>query len=52
MVVYLKCSDNNRASTVANLFVAVTGEFCWPSRVRTDKGGEAASIAEEGRRSW
>lgn len=41
---YLKCSDNNRASTVANLFVAATGEFCWPSRVRTDKGVENAEV--------
>lgn len=45
LVVFLCCSDNNRATTVANLFLDATAEFCWPSRVRTDKGGENAEVA-------
>ena len=45
LVVYLKCSDNNRAETVGNSFLAATEEYCWPSRVRTDKGGENAVVA-------
>ena len=45
MVVYLKCSSNNRADTVASLFLEATREYCWPSRVRTDKGGENAEVA-------
>ena len=45
LVVFLRCSSNNRAATVANLFLGATTEFCWPSRVRTDKGGENAEVA-------
>ena len=45
LVVYLKCSDNNRAETVGNSFLAATEEYCWPSRVRTNKGGENAVVA-------
>ena len=44
-VVFLRCSSNNRAATVANLFLGATTEFCWPSRVRTDKGGENSEVA-------
>ena len=45
LVVFLRCSDNNRSGTVANLFLVATEEFCWPSRVRTDKGGENVEVA-------
>ncbi|CAH3168206.1 unnamed protein product [Porites evermanni] len=45
LAVYLKCSDNNRAETVGNSFLAAAEEYCWPSRVRTDKGGENAVVA-------
>ena len=45
LVVYLKCSDNNRAETVGNSFLAATEEYCWPSRVRTNKGGENVVVA-------
>lgn len=45
LVVFLRCSSNNRAATVTNLFLGATTEFCWPSRVRTDKGGENAEVA-------
>ena len=45
LVVFLSCSSNNRAETVANLFLGATTEFFWPSRVRTDKGGEKSEVA-------
>ena len=44
LVVYLKCSDNNRAAAVVSLFVSATEEFCWPSRIRIDKGVENAEV--------
>ena len=44
-VVFLCCSSDNRAATVANLFLGATTEFCWPSRVRKDKGGENSEVA-------
>ena len=44
MVVFIKCCNNNRALTVRNLFLAATEEFCWPSRVRTDKGVENEEV--------
>lgn len=45
LAVFLRCSDNNRAGTVANLFLQATDEYCWPSRVRTDKGVENTEVA-------
>lgn len=45
LIVYLECSSNNKATTVARLFLKATEEFCWPSRVRTDKGGENVEVA-------
>ena len=45
LVVFLRCSSNNRAATVANLLLGATTEFCWPSRMRTDKGGENSEVA-------
>ena len=55
MVVYLTCSDNNRADTVLETFNEATRLCGWPSRVRGDKGGEnyrvaAAMIAHRGKR--
>ena len=44
-VVYLHASDNNRADTVGNLFRAAVSECGWPSRVRSDKGGENIEVA-------
>jgi hypothetical protein len=44
-VVFLKCSDNNRASTVCKSFVQATENFGWPSRLRSDKGGENVDVA-------
>ena len=45
-VVYLHTSDNNRADTVSNLFRAAVNECGWPSRVRSDKGGENVEVAQ------
>ena len=44
-VIYLHASDNNRANTVLKLFLDSTTEHGWPSRVRSDKGGENYDVA-------
>ena len=46
MVVYLKCSDNNRASTVYSLFLKGAECYGLPSRVRCDQGGENVLVAQ------
>lgn len=43
-IVFLKCSDNNRASTVLSLFQESVSCFGLPERVRTDHGGENVGI--------
>ena len=43
-VVFLKCSDNNRASTVVKLFQEGASRFGLPDRVRTDHGGENVGV--------
>lgn len=43
LVIYLKCSDNKRASAVH--FIQATERYGWPSRVRSDKGGENVDVA-------
>lgn len=43
--VYIHCSNNNRAQTVGNLFFAAVNDYCWPSRVRADKGVENGEVA-------
>lgn len=45
MPVFLKASDNNRASTVLEVFREAVSEFGLPSRVRSDKGGENVDVA-------
>jgi len=40
MVIYLSCNNNNRSSTVMQLFRESTREYGIPSRVQSDKGGE------------
>ncbi len=40
LIVYLRCSTNNRAATVMTEFYNATTEYRVPSRVRSDKGGE------------
>ncbi|XP_019857905.1 PREDICTED: uncharacterized protein LOC109586176 [Amphimedon queenslandica] len=44
-ITYLHASDNNRASTVLALFLEATDNDGWPSRVRSDKGGENIDVA-------
>ncbi len=44
-IVYLKASDNNRANTVYACFGRAVTECGWPSRVRSDKGGENVDVA-------
>ena len=39
-IVFLKCSDNNRATTMLSLFTAAVSLFGLPDRVRSDHGGE------------
>jgi hypothetical protein len=43
--VFLKASDNNRADTVLQLFLAAVDEYGLPSRVRSDKGGENVDVS-------
>lgn len=45
MIVFLKCSANNKASTVFEYFQQAAQQFGLPSRVRSDKGGENVDVA-------
>ena len=40
LITYLWCFDNNRAGTVVQCFYQSTQEYGFPSRVRSDRGGE------------
>ena len=40
LITYLRCFDNNRASTIVQCFYQSTQEYGFPSRVRSDRGGE------------
>ena len=44
-ITYLNASDNNRASTVLQLFLKATRDHGWPSRLRSEKGGENIDVA-------
>lgn len=46
MIVYLKCSPNNRASTVYDSFLQAVRQFGLPSRVRSDQGRENVLVAQ------
>ena len=45
LVVFLRCSSNNRAATVVNLFLSATTEFYWLLRVRIEKAEENSEVA-------
>lgn len=45
MVTFLKCNDNNQASTVYELFLSAVQQYHLPSRVRCDQGGENVMVA-------
>ena len=44
-IVYLHASNNNRADTVFKYFVGATRICGWPSRVRSDCGGENVYVS-------
>lgn len=44
--VYLKCSNNNEASTVLDEFLTAVAEYGLPFRVRCDKGGENTAVSK------
>ena len=46
LILFLKASTNNYASTVLSAFVSAVNEFGLPSRVRVDKGGENVMISQ------
>ena len=46
LVTYLSCSTNNRADTVLQLFLEACQVHGFPSRVRSDHGGENYSVAQ------
>ena len=45
LVVFLHCSNNNRAERVLQLFTKAVSRFGLPSPLRTDKGGENTAAA-------
>lgn len=45
-VVFCRCSDNNRATTVLRTFTEATIKYGIPSRIRTDHGGENVLVAD------
>lgn len=44
LIVFLKCSTNNRCETVEQCFVSAVEQYQWPSRIRTDHGGENTRV--------
>ena len=45
MIIYLKCANNNRSSTVLNIFSEAVYIFGIPRHVRNDRGGENTLVA-------
>lgn len=46
LIVFLNCSDNNKADTVFQQFLAGVDKYGIPLRVRSDKGLENVGIAD------
>ena len=46
LIVYLRCSTNNRACTVYELFLKAVQQYHLPSRVRSDQGRENILVAQ------
>ena len=44
VITFLKCSDNNRATTVLSLFTNAVNELGLPYKIRTDLGGENVEL--------
>ena len=51
---YLKCSTNNLAETVKNLFLTAINQNhgLWPSRIRVDHGVENVLVCDEMVAKW
>ena len=45
LIVYLHCSSNNRPNTVLHLFIQAGETYGYPSRMRSDQGGENVDVA-------
>ena len=43
-ITYLKCADNNRATTVLDLFCKAISRLSLPNYARSDRGGENVRI--------
>lgn len=46
IIVFMKCSDNNKASTVYSYFLRGVRHYGLPSRVRSDQGRENCLVAQ------
>ena len=46
LIVYLRCSTNNKARTVYELFIEAVHQYHLPSRVRSDQGGENILVGQ------
>ena len=45
LITYLRCSSNNKASTVYELFLVAVQKYHLPSRMRSDQGLENVQVA-------
>ena len=46
LILFLKCSNNNRGSTVYESFLQAVREYGLPSRIRCDQGGENIIVSQ------